>query len=409
MVSVQEDAVKQLESLLSVRGRSLQPLVAGDPDPSNSENVISFMYGLPDADSLPVAEITAATARTMEKEGDWALQYNRAGGAKVLINALAAKLAKDQGIVATTNEILITAGSSQAIDLISNLLLDPGDTVIIEQPTFLGMIEHLKIFGANMVGVPVDEDGMNTDALEETLERLAAEGIRPKMIYVIPNFQNPTGATLSLERRKRIVELAHQYGTFIMEDDAYYDLRFSGETLPPIYTLDDAGTTFYLGTFSKILGGGIRLGWAVTSETVMSRLVSLKTDGCTGVFASYVTADWVPGHLADHIEQLNVVYQGRRDTMLGALEEYMPEEATWTKPDGGFFVWVTLPEGVDSAKLLPIAKLRGVEFLPGHTCLHDGTGRNNLRLSYSFTKDDKIVEGITILADLIREQMDPNR
>ncbi|MGH2561998.1 MAG: PLP-dependent aminotransferase family protein, partial [Thermomicrobiales bacterium] len=203
----------------------------------------------------------------------------------------------------------------------------------------------------------------------------------------------------------RIVELAREHGTLILEDDAYHDLRFSGERLPPIYTLDDSGSTLYLGTFSKIMGAGMRLGWLVGPEEIITKLSVLKIDGCTNVFGSHVAAEWVPAHLDGHIAHLKETYKRRRDVMLVALERHMPPGTTWTRPDGGFFIWVTLPDGVDATRMLPMARERGVEYLAGATCYPDDRGTNQIRLSYSFVSDDQIDEGLRIIGEIVTGEL----
>jgi 2-aminoadipate transaminase len=286
-----------------------------------------------------------------------------------------------------------------------DLLVDPGDTVIVESPTWMGFLFMVNNLKAKAVGVSVDEQGTNVDELEATLKRLKAEGVTPKLIYVIPNFQNPTGVSTTLERRKRIVELAREYGTIVLEDDAYFDLRYAGETIPPIQTLDDSGTVWYTGTFSKIVGAGMRLGWLVAPADVITQLAVLKTDGSSNVFGSHVIAEWMPEHLDDHIATLKELYSRRRDIMLESLKQHMPEGVTWTVPDGGFFLWVTLPEGLDATTMRPQVQELGVDYLPGATCAEPGVANNQLRLCYSFVTDDQIDTGIKIIADVVAGEL----
>jgi len=341
----------------------------------------------------------------MEKDGDWALQYGKDTGTPALVDALRTKLARDQGIVAGRDSVMLTSGGSQACQLVLDLLVDPGDTVIVESPTWMGFLYMIKNLKANAVGVPVDEHGTNVDELEKTLARLKSEGIRPKLIYVIPNFQNPMGVSTTLERRKRIVELAREYGTIVLEDDAYYDLRFGGEPIPPIQTLDESGTVWYTGTFSKIVGAGMRLGWLVAPAEVITQISVLKTDGSSNVFGAHVIAEWLPEHLDDHIEQLKLLYRRRRDLTLDALSTHMPDGVTWTVPDGGFFLWVTLPEVVDATIVRSQTQELGVDFLPGTVCATDGSATNQFRLSYSFVTDDQIDIGIKTIADVVKGEL----
>jgi 2-aminoadipate transaminase len=392
-----------LQALYSRRARDLPAPRIGDP--RQSANLISFIYGFPDPGTLPKESVAAATTRALEIDGEWALQYGKTTGAPVLVEQLLAKLRRDQGIVAGPDNVLITAGGSQAVQLTLDLLVDWGDTVIVESPTWMGFLYALKNVGGQAVPVPVDDQGTDTDALERELARLKGEGITPKFIYVISNFQNPSGISTTLERRRRLVELAQEYGTLILEDDAYHDLRFAGERIPSIYTIDDSGSTMYLGTLSKIMGAGMRIGWLVASEEIVRRMSVLKVDGGTNIFGSHVAAEWIPGNLDAHIAKLREVYHRRRDLMLAALERHMPEGTTWTTPEGGFFIWVTLPEGIDATRMLPQAKERGVEYLPGATCYVDGSGKNQMRLSYSFAQDEQIEPGIQVISEIAKGEL----
>jgi 2-aminoadipate transaminase len=395
--------VSPLESLISRKGKDLPGLRMGDP--RKSAELISFSAGFPDRDSLPAGTIIEATKSALEAEGEWALQYGHGLGNRHLADLILAKLKRDVGIDAAPDNILITAGASQAIGLAIDVLVDWGDTIVTEAPTWMGAVRAFKNAGAKAVSVPVDEEGTDVEALERTLADLKSQGVTPKFIYTIPTFQNPTGVSTTLERRKRIVELAHEYGTFIFEDDAYAGLRYGGEQLPPIYALDDRGTTLYFGTLSKTLGAGMRLGWVIAHPTLINRMAVLKVDGSTNVFGTYVAAAWMPEHLDEHIEELKDIYQHRRDLMLAALAEHMPEGVSWTEPEGGFFIWVTLPEGIDTTAMAAQARERGVEYLPGRGCFVDDSGQNALRLSYSFARDEEIPEGIRILGEIVEGEL----
>jgi 2-aminoadipate transaminase len=371
---------------------------------SGPSDRINFTGGFPDPESLPAARIAAATARAMEKNGKWALQYGAAVGYAGLIDQLRAKLSRDNGVTAERENILITAGASQAIDLVCSAMLNPGDIVLSEEPTWMGAVRIFKAHNATCVGVPVDNEGMRLDILETRLAEFKAQGIQPKLIYVIPTFQNPTGVTTPLHRRLRLLELAKEYNVAIMEDDAYFDLRFSGERIPMLITLDDAGLVIYTGTFSKIMSAGMRLGWVVGPALLIEKAAKLKADGGTSPFTSNVAAEYAAsGELAEHIVDLVEIYRRRRDTMAEALKTEMPEGVEWTEPNGGFFMWLTLPEGCDSVAMLPEARAHGVEFLPGTGCFFDGSGRSNIRLSFSFSDEEAIRRGVKILAGIIRE------
>jgi len=401
MVAVKSPA--QLGSLLSTRGSNLPNPRVGDP--RKAGNITSFTFGFPDPDSLPVDTMAEATKLAVEKDPKWALQYGKTTGVPALVDALLAKLAKDQGIIAKPEQVMITSGGSQACQLVIDLLVDPGDTVLVEAPTWMGFLYMVNTIKGTCVGVPLDEQGTDVVALEAKLKELKGQGITPKLIYVIPNFQNPSGISTTLERRQRIAQLAREYGTIVLEDDAYYDLRFSGEKITPIYNLDDSGSVWYTGTFSKNLGAGIRLGWLIAPEEVILKLSVLKTDGCSSVFGSHAASEWIPQHLDGHVKKLSGIYQRRRDIMLAALEKHMPAGTTWTRPDGGFFLWVTLPEGLDAAQLLPMARERGVEFLVGSTCYADGSHKNTIRLSFSFARDEQIEPGIAVIGEIARGEL----
>ena len=392
-----------LDDLYSKRGRNVSPPRVGDP--SKSAAMISFIYGFPDPESLPAKSVAEAAVRALEENGQWALQYGATMGAKPLVDVLLEKLKRDQGIEADAKNVMITAGGSQAVGLIIDLFVDWDDTVLMEAPTWMGFIWALKNVGANQLAIPMQDDGMDMDALRSTLENLKAQGVTPKMIYVIPNFQNPTGISMSLEKRKQLIELAHEFGTIIFEDDAYHDLRFSGEKVPSIYSLDPYGLTIYTATFSKTMGAGMRLGWLIAPEDVISHLGVLKVDGGTNVFGSYVAAEWLPKNLPTHLVELREIYHRRKQLMLDALEKHMPEGTTWTDPEGGFFVWVTLPQGIDTLEMLPRAREMGIEFMPGASCYANGGGENQLRLSYSFASDEQIEPGIEILGTLVKGEL----
>jgi 2-aminoadipate transaminase len=392
----------RLEPLFSDQAKALP---AGAPGGfSGASDRINFTGGFPDPESLPAARIAAATARAMEKNGKWALQYGAAVGYTGLIDQLRTKLSRDNGVAAERENVLITAGASQAIDLVCSAMLNPGDVVLSEEPTWMGAVRIFKAHNATCVGVPVDNEGMRLDILEARLAEFKAQGIQPKLIYVIPTFQNPTGVTTPLHRRLRLLELAKEYNVAIMEDDAYFDLRFSGERIPMLITLDDAGLVIYTGTFSKIMSAGMRLGWVVGPALLIEKAAKLKADGGTSPFTSNVAAEYAAsGELAEHIVDLVEIYRRRRDTMAEALKTEMPEGVEWTEPNGGFFMWLTLPAGCDSVAMLPEARAHGVEFLPGTGCFFDGSGRSNIRLSFSFSDEEAIQRGVKILAGIIRE------
>ncbi len=367
---------------------------------------ISFVYGFPAPELLPNDLVLSATDTALHQQGEWPLQYAGTPGSNGLRDTLIQKLARDQKITATRENLLLTAGSSQAISYICELLLDPGDVVLSEAPTFLGTVRMMKNMGVDIEGVPLDENGVRVDALEAILKRLKAVGKRAKMFYVIPTFQNPSGVTTTLERRQRIVELAREYDFVILEDDAYYDLRFAGDPLPPLYALEGGARTFYVGTFSKILSPGLRLGFVVANEDVISHLEALKPEGGASPFAMAVAWEFCKnGGLDANIAKLRAAYKRRCETMQDALTEFMPTGVTWTQPQGGFFIWVTLPDYMDAREMDAAVRAKGVDYLPGAACFFDGSGNNTLRLAFSYAAEDKLAEGIQAIADCVRERV----
>ncbi|MCC7023279.1 MAG: PLP-dependent aminotransferase family protein [Thermomicrobiales bacterium] len=401
---IAQTSSSHLDALLSQRARQVspRPLLQGMDDAGKR---ISFVFGFPDPASLPADEVSIATEKALAERGRAALQYGDNAGYSGLIDALREKLARDQGIVAERENILVTAGGSQAIGLLLDALVDWGDTIASEMPTWLGAVQAFHNVGANVVSIPVNEEGTDVVTLERELAHLRSQGITPKFVYAIPNFQNPTGVTMSLQRRQDLLDIVRAAGTLLIEDDAYFDLRYDGENLPAIYTLDDSQSVVYMGTLSKTMGPGMRLGWLVGPPALISRLTALKVDGGTNVFGAHVAAEWLPEKLLPHVDRLRAVYRRRRDLMLAALERHMPPGVTWTVPDGGFFIWVTFPEGIDTAAMHPQVNELGAEYLPGPTCFADGSGPNQLRLSFSFAQDEEIDDGIRIIADVARAEL----
>jgi 2-aminoadipate transaminase len=374
-------------------------------------DVISFAGGLPAPDVFPVEEFSAACQRVLRDFGAQALQYGTTEGFTPLREMIARHTAR-YGIQVTPDNILITSGSQQALDLLGKILINPGDRILVESPTYLGAMQAWNAYGAEYVSVPSDENGMITDALEEALRT------GPKFIYVLPNFQNPTGVTLSLERRARLIELADQYGVPIVEDDPYGQLRYEGEHLPAVVVLDDqfrdndgvcySGNVIYLSTFSKILAPGLRLAWVIAPPEVIRKLVQAKqgADLHTATFNQIVAYEVGHGGFLDrHIQLIRKCYKERRDVMLGALDSYFPAGVDWTHPEGGLFLWATLPDGMDSAEVLKYAVERKVAFVPGGPFFPNGGGQNTMRLNFSNATNQNIQEGIYRLGMVLNERV----
>lgn len=393
----------ELADLYSDRAKMAGPGIVG-MDPRIIRTVISFSGGYPDASTLPIQDVIEATRVALERDGEWALQYAFGSGIPELVEQLRIKLERDQGIRATTPNILITNGGSQALGLIFEMFVNPGDIILAEAPFFMGTVHYAHANGAEVHELPLDDEGIIVADLERELNALRAAGKRAKFLYLVPTFQNPTGVTYSLERRKQIIALAQEHRLPILEDDAYFDLRFEREKVPTFYTLDGTGLVMYCGTFSKIMSAGVRLGWVVAAPDIIAHLSGLKTDYGTGAFASAVAAEFAgSGTLLEHIQELKGMYRKRRDAMLRALEELMPAGTRWTRPDGGFFIWVTLPSGVAASAVAPLAQQRGLGVTPGVYFFTAGGGEECLRLSYSFNNEEEIRRGVEILAGVVRE------
>jgi 2-aminoadipate transaminase len=377
--------------------------------------IISFAGGLPAPDVFPVERFREACRKVLEKQGQLALQYGPSEGYEPLREMIARHTSR-YGIKAEPQHVLITSGSQQALDLIGKLLINSGDRILVEAPTYLGALQSFSVYGAEYVCVPSDGDGLRTDLLEEPLRS------GPKFMYVLPNFQNPGGTTLAEGRRHELVLLAERYGIPIIEDDPYGQLRYEGEHLTPLVVLDrqnlrrdkgfSMGNVLYLSTFSKTLSPGLRLGWIVAPPEVISKLVQLKqgADLHTSSFAQMVAYEVArDGFLDEHIKLIRRVYGERRDVMLKALEEFCPPEVSWTRPLGGLFLWVTLPVGMDCHRLFEAALKQNVAFVAGD-CFYAGNGcdvegMRHFRLNFSNAQPEQIREGVRRLAIAIKNQL----
>jgi 2-aminoadipate transaminase len=370
--------------------------------------VISLAGGLPDTSTFPPQTFAAEMNRIAQTTVAAALQYGPTEGFDETKDCIVEVMAAE-GMLPDPDDIVVTTGGQQAIDLVAKTLVDPGDVVICEAPTYPGAVPVFCSYQADVRQVEIDGDGMRIDLLEELLDELAAEGKRPKFVYTVPSFQNPAGVTLSLERRVRLVELARIHELLVVEDSPYGLLRYGGEPLPPLYQLDGGDFVIYLGTFSKILSPGIRLGWVVAPPPVLEKIVLGK--GASDLCTSSLTQFFVRQYFADgdwrrYVEDLVVIYRDRRDTMLAALAEHFPAEATWTEPEGGLFIWATLPDYIDTGDLLAKALRADVAFVPGAAAYVDGRGRNSMRLNFSGVNDEEIKEGVRRIGIVIREQVD---
>lgn len=385
-------------NLLGAKGRA-----ASSPRLAGAAYELTFSYGYPAVENLPSEAIAQAASKVLRERGELPLQYGGASGAPQFVETLLDKLKRDQGINAKRENVLVTNGSMQVLGLLGEMFLDPGDTVIIEAPTFLGAVRVLINGGANIVGVGLDDEGINAVELRTRLEALRSSGRTPKYIYIIPNFQNPAGICMSLPRRMEVIALAREFGTLIVEDDAYFDLRFEGKKLPTMYELSGGRDVVYAGTFSKTLAPAMRLGWAVGEPELISRMSTIKVDG-TGAFSTNIADEFCKDEgLEKNIAKLRANYAQRAEVMLDALTEYMPPGVSWSKPSGGFFVWLTFPASVDTEELVELTRKQGVDFLPGTRCFADGSGRQNARMAFSYVPMDRIPEGIRVIAECTRQ------
>ncbi len=376
-------------------------------------DIISFAGGLPAPEMFPTEQVKAACDVVLTEMGAQALQYSTTEGYPPLRELIVRHMAR-YGIEVTIDNVVITTGSQSALDLIGKLLINPGDRILTENPTYLGALQAFTAYQSQYVTVPIDDDGLQVSHLETALRA------GPKFMYILPNFQNPTGVTLSLTRRYDLISLAEEYGVPIVEDDPYGQLRYEGEHIKPLVVLDAeylgcdgdgstyTGNVIYTSTFSKTLAPGLRLGWIVAPNDVVSRLVQMKqgTDLHTSSFDQMVAYEVAHGGFLDkHIRTIREVYGHRRDVMLHALEEYFPPEVRWTHPHGGLFLWVTTPESIDTADLLKDAIKEKVAFVPGFSFHPNGGGHNTMRLNFSNAKEEMIVEGIHRMSIAIKQRL----
>jgi len=391
------------ERTRGMRSSAMRDLMAITERPE----VISLAGGLPDTSTFPPDSFAAIMQRVAAESTAKALQYGPTEG-QAAVRACVAEVMAAEDTHVDAEDVLITTGGQQVIDLVCKTLLDPGDVVVAEGPTYPGAVPAFCAYQADVVQVDMDADGMRVDRLEETLARLEREGRTPKFIYTIPTFQNPAGVTMSLERRRRLVEVAAERELLVLEDNPYGLLRYEGDALPTLRSLDGGEFVIYAGTFSKILSPGVRLGWAVAPRPVMEKMNVGKqgADLCSSSLTQcFVAAYFAEGRWEDYLASLRGLYRRRRDVMLAALAEHLPAEARWTPPRGGLFVWVTLPDFIDTTDLLARALQEHVAFVPGRAAYLDGRGGSSLRLNFSGVGDDAIREGMRRIGKVVREQV----
>ena len=376
---------------------------------TEKEGLISFGGGFPDPGVFPKEEIAQITAEVLAAEGNSALQYGLTAGNPRLRRALA-KWEAAQGLHLGEENVIITTASQQGLELVSKMFIDPGDTVIVELPSYLGGLNAFTSYQANLVSIPLDDEGMKVDLLSDKLKELHDLGKMPKFIYVVPDFQNPAGVTLSLERRRKLLELCYQYDLLLVEDTPYRELRFEGTAPLDLLALDERGYVISLHTFSKILFPGMRLGWALGPREIIDKMELAKQsmDLCSPSFPQSIVLRYMErGLLEPQIQRIISIYRKKRDTMLKALEAYMPKVPGmhWTHPEGGLFLWVTLPESIDTEEMFTEAVERNVAYVVGKAFCADGGGENSMRLNFSFPTEEEISEGIRRLAEAVKARL----
>jgi len=373
-------------------------------------DIISFAGGLPSPETFPVEEIAELAKEVILRDGKWALQYGPTEGDPRLKEELI-KIAKRDGIEVDKDNILITSASQQGLDIVGKVFLNPNDPIILGRPSYVGALGAFNSYSARFVGVELDDEGMRMDILREILKKMRLEADLPKFIYVIPDFQNPAGVTMLLERRKTLLEIAKEFQVIVIEDTPYRQLRYVGESIPSLYELDEGnGYVISLHTFSKILFPGLRLGWIFANKQIINKFVIAKQamDLCTSPFTQAITYEYCRrGLLEAHIKENVALYKKKRESMLNALDEFMPEhpDIRWTKPEGGLFLWVTLPSTMDADKIFYQAIEGKVAYVVGTGFYTDGGGKNAFRINFSYPSEEEIFEGVKRLAKVIKDNL----
>ena len=371
-------------------------------------DMISFAGGLPSPDSFPIQDIKRITTEILDEDGAAALQYGTTEGDITLRTLLAERHNLKDGLSLSPNNIIITTGSQQALDLCGKIFINRGDVVLCGLPSYLGGLNAFSNYGARLRGVPLDDQGMRPDLLEKTIISLKNDGSIVKFIYIIPDFQNPTGVTLSRSRRLEIIRIAERHDLIIVEDSPYRDVRFEGAAEPLMSSLDTYGRVLTMHTFSKILAPGFRLAWTIGHPAIIDKLVTAKqaADLCTPPFVQKITARYIEKGLLDiNLKKTVDLYRERRDYMLKCFRELMPEGVKWTEPSGGLFLFVTLPPSMDAARLLEKAIQKKVAFVCGSVFYCNNEGHNTMRINFSYSGPKDACEGVRRLAEAIREEM----
>jgi len=391
------------QRVVHLRSSVIRQLLAVSKQPG----IISFAGGLPNPKAFPVEDIREIVNKLMDENGPNTLQYGTTQGLEEFREEIA-RFVGHMGIETDAEQVLITVGSQQALDIVGKVFIDRGDVAIVGLPTYLGAINAFYAYGANMVGVPLDEHGMKVDVLEETIKKLKADGKRVKLIYTVPTFQNPAGVELSEERRKRMLELAMEHDILVVEDEPYSLLRFEGEPLKPLKHYDTEGYVVYLGTFSKILAPGFRLAYVIAPDSLSNKMEMAKQsmDLCTPPFTQHIAYHYIRnGYMKKHIPRIIEMYRRKRDIMLDAMDEHFPDGCSWTRPRGGMFLWAELPKHISTVEMFDDAVKEKVAYVHGQAFHVDGGGTNAMRLNFTNASDDNIAEGIRRLAKVIKARL----
>lgn len=373
---------------------------------ANRPEIVSLAGGMPNIQDLPLEVIGEHIAQLIKERGTQVMQYGSGQGELTIREGICEVMA-EEGITADPDEVVITAGSQQGLDLVTRTFCDPGDVVLAESPSYVGALGTFHSYQAETVHVPCDDEGVSPEGLRETITRLRADGRRIKFLYTIPNYNNPSGVTQPVERRRAILEVCSAEGVLVVEDNPYGLLSLDGDPLPAMRSLD--GNVIYLGSFSKTFAPGFRVGWVCAPHAVKERLVLAQESAtlCPPVFSQFAISNYLESiDWRGQIEVFRDMYRARRDAMLSALGREMPGGCSWTRPAGGFFVWVTLPEGVDASAMLPRGVSARVAFVPGPAFFADGQGSRNVRLSYCFPTPERITTGVERFAQVVRSELD---
>jgi len=388
-----------------MRKSEIRELLKVTQDPE----IISFAGGLPSPQSFPIQDLKGIVQTVLDHHGKVALQYGTTQGINELRDVISERSIKEgmKGGV-TPENIMITSGSQQALDAVGKIFLNPGDIAMVGLPSYLGGINAFRSYEANLVGIPLDKEGMRVDLLEEKLKELIKQGMSVKFIYTIPTFQNPAGTVMPESRRKKLVEIAHEYNLVIIEDDPYGKLRYDIPAIKPIKSFDDEGRVIYMSTFSKILAPGFRLAWVIAAEDIMRKLALCKQaqDLCTAGFSQYIAYEFIKnGSLDLHIMKICEMYKPKRDIMMDSMKKYFPEGYICNKPKGGMFAWVTLPEQIDTEAMFLDAFKEKVAYVHGKAFCVDGGGGSSMRLNFSYSTNEQLQMGMKRLGTVIERKM----